>query len=233
MSYIVPAPDPVILPTSDGHEFPVRRIYLIGRNYAAHAREMGHDPDREEPFFFTKWPDTIVVGGGKIAYPPKTSDYQFEAELVVALNKGGTNIAASAAQDLIYGYAVGLDMTRRDLQKVAKNLGRPWDYGKNVDQSCPISMLHPVTEIGHPQNGAIWLDQNGARKQDGDLDQLIWSVPEIISILSEHYTLVPGDIIFTGTPAGVGPVVPGDKVVVHVDGLTDLSVEIVLIRNPN
>lgn len=226
MAHVVPAENPVLLPTSDGNEFPVRRIYLIGRNYAEHAREMGHDPDREEPFFFTKWPNTIVVGGGKIKYPPKTANYHFEAELVAALGKGGTDVAVKDALDLVYGYGVGLDMTRRDLQQVAKGLGRPWDYGKNVDESCPMTQIHPVAEVGHLETGALWLEQNGERKQETDLNQLIWSVPEMISILSEHYTLAPGDLIFTGTPAGVGPVKPGDKLHVHIDGLTDLHVEI-------
>lgn len=227
MTNVVPVSQPVSLPTSDGNEYPVRRIYLIGRNYEAHAREMGHDPNREAPFFFTKWANTIVVGDGEIAYPPMTKDYHFEAELVVALSAGGTNIAVSAALDMVYGYAVGLDMTRRDLQKIAKESGRPWDYGKNVDESSPIAMLHPVSEVGHPEKAAMWLDVNGDRKQETNLDQMIWSVPEMISILSEHYTLAPGDLIFTGTPAGVGPVVQGDKISVHIDGLTDLNVEVV------
>lgn len=227
MSLVFAAPATVVVPVSDGSLYPVRRVYLVGRNYADHAREMGFDPDREPPFFFTKWADTVMANPKEIAYPPKTQNYHFEAELVVALGKGGRDISADEAAGHIFGYATGLDMTRRDLQIAAREKGRPWDTGKNVDQSAPIGTLHPLAETGELREGAIWLEVNGERRQAGDLDQLIWSVAEMIAILSELYELAPGDLIYTGTPAGVGPVVPGDRIRVHVDGLTDLDLKIV------
>ncbi len=205
--------------------FPVRRVYCIGRNYAAHAIEMGHDPDKEPPFFFQKAPDNIIFGD--FPYPPESSDVQFEIELVVALSKGGRNIPVETALDHVYGYAVGLDMTRRDLQGEAKKLGRPWEIGKSFDQSAPCTPLVPVSRIGHPSEGAIWLKVNGEVKQQGDLNQMIWKTAEMISILSRYDELMPGDVIMTGTPAGVGPIVRGDVMHGHVAGVGDLQVTVV------
>jgi fumarylpyruvate hydrolase len=215
-----------LAPTADGSSFPVRRIYCVGRNYAAHAREMGKDPDREPPFFFTKWPDTVTPSGTTIVYPSQTKDYQFEAELVVAIGKGGRNIAVEAALDHVYGYATGLDMTRRDLQAAAKDLGRPWSPGKNVEQSAPLGLIHPAAEVGHPTAGLIQLTVNGQVKQTGDLADLIWPVADVIAFASSLWDLAPGDLIYTGTPAGVGPVVPGDVLVVSIQGLSDTTITI-------
>jgi len=206
--------------------FPVRRIFCVGRNYAAHAREMGRDPDREPPFFFTKWAETMVPDGATIPYPPATSDFHYEAELVVAIGKSGREIPAEAALDHVYGYAAGLDMTRRDLQLQARDQGRPWDTGKNVEASSPLGPIHPASEVGHPASGALRLTVNGTVKQQADLSELIWPVADIIAFLSGLYRLEPGDLIFTGTPAGVGPVVTGDRLVVTIDGLSPLRVEI-------
>lgn len=216
---------PVIAATADGNGFPVRRVFCIGRNYAAHAAEMGGNPDREPPFFFTKWAETVVPGGA-IAYPPETQDYQFEAELVVAIGKPGRNIAPEAALDHVYGYAAGLDMTRRDLQVAARDKGRPWDIGKNVEQAAPLGLIHPAAVIGHPGKGAITLHQNGERKQSGDLSDMIWPVADVIAYISRFYRLEAGDLIYTGTPSGVGPVVPGDRLDVDIAGVGTLSVTI-------
>ncbi|WP_314372566.1 fumarylacetoacetate hydrolase family protein [Sphingomonas paucimobilis] len=218
--------DPVIVPTADGNAFPVRRVFCIGRNYAAHAREMGRDPDREPPFFFTKWAETVVPTGSTIAYPPETANFHYEAELVVAIGKGGRSISEGAVSDHIYGYATGLDMTRRDLQLEAREKGRPWDTGKNVEQSSPLGLIHSVAEVGHPASGRITLTVNGAVKQDADLDELIWSVPETVAYVSRFYRLEPGDLIYTGTPAGVGAVVEGDVIAVTIEGLSDCVVTI-------
>ena len=204
--------------------FPVRRIYCVGRNYAAHAREMGADPTREEPFFFTKPADAIVLDGATLPYPPATRNLHHEIELVVALKGGGANVPADQALALVYGYAVGLDMTRRDLQNAAKAAGKPWDMGKGFDRSAPITAIRPAAAIGHPSNGAVWLKVNGAMKQTGDLSDLIWSVPETIAYLSGLVELAPGDLIFTGTPEGVGPVVAGDLLEGHIDGVGDLTI---------
>ncbi|MDG3041600.1 fumarylacetoacetate hydrolase family protein [Roseicyclus marinus] len=204
---------------------PIRRVYCIGRNYAAHAVEMGHDPDKEPPFFFQKNPDNVTFGD--FPYPVETSDVHHEVELVVALSKGGTNIPVETALDHVFGYAVGLDMTRRDLQGEAKKLGRPWEIGKAVEKSAPCSPLVPADRIGHPASGAIWLKVNGEMRQEGDLNQMLWKVPEMISILSRYFTLQPGDVIMTGTPAGVGPVVKGDVMQAHVEGVGDLVVTVV------
>ncbi len=206
--------------------FPVHRIYCVGRNYAAHAVEMGHDPDKAPPFFFQKNPDNLVTTG-KFPYPPATSDVHHEIEMVVALAKGGTDIAPDAALDCVYGYAVGLDMTRRDLQGKAKEMGRPWEVGKAFEASAPCSPLVPASAIGHPSAGAIWLDVNGERRQTGDLNQMIWKVPEMISYLSGLFTLAPGDLIFSGTPSGVAAVRRGDRLAGHVDGVGDLNVVVV------
>lgn len=203
---------------------PIRRIYCVGRNYAAHAVEMGSDPDREPPFFFAKPADAIVAGGGKIPYPPLTEDLQHEMELVVVLGSGGRDIPMEQAFDHVFGYAAGLDMTRRDLQAEAKKTGRPWDMGKGFDYSAPCSPVRPASEIGHPAEGAIWLKVNGATRQSGDLNQQIWKVEEAIAYLSRFVALAAGDLIFTGTPAGVGRVVRGDRLEGHIDRVGDISV---------
>jgi fumarylpyruvate hydrolase len=206
--------------------FPVHRIYCVGRNYAAHAVEMGHDPDKEPPFFFQKNPDNLVTSG-EFPYPPATSDVHHEIEMVVALARGGRDIAIEKALSCVYGYAVGLDMTRRDLQAKAKDTGRPWEVGKAFEASAPCSELVPASAIGHPSAGAIWLDVNGVRRQTGDLNQMIWKVPEMISYLSGLFTLAPGDLIFSGTPSGVAAVNRGDRLKGRVDGVGDLDVVVV------
>ena len=204
--------------------FPVRRVYCVGRNYAAHAREMGHDPDREPPFFFAKPSDSIVPDGGDVAYPVATKNLHPEIELVVALGKGGWNIPVGEANDCIYGYGVGLDLTRRDMQGVAKDMGRPWDLSKGFDNAAPMTAIRPVTETGILETGAITLTVNGAPRQQGDLADMIWNVPETINYLSGLIELKPGDLIFTGTPEGVAAIERGDVLVGHVDGLDDLHV---------
>ena len=205
--------------------FPVDRIFCIGRNYAAHAVEMGHDPDKEPPFFFMKSADCLALGGA-FPYPPKTADVHHEIELVVALGLGGTGIAVGDALGHVYGYAVGLDMTRRDLQGEAKKLGRPWEVGKSFASSAPCSPLMPAARIGHPAAGAVTLDVNGERRQDGDLSQMIWKVPEMIAILSNYFELRPGDLIMTGTPAGVGAVARGDVLHGRIEGVGELTVRV-------
>jgi len=211
--------------------FPVRRIYCIGRNYAAHAREMGSDPTREPPFFFQKPSDAIQnVAPGTIGdhpYPTLTKNYHYECELVAALNKGGRNIPQDRALECVYAYAVGLDMTRRDLQRAMGDEKKPWEIGKSFDRSAPIGPLHPALAAAPLDKGAIWLKVNGVTKQDANLNQMIWSVAEQISKLSEAFELMPGDIIFSGTPENVGPVVKGDVVECHIDGLPNMSVKIV------
>ena len=206
--------------------FPVRRIFCVGRNYAAHAREMGKDPEREAPFFFTKPADAVVDTGSPIPYPPETTNFHYEIELVVAIGRGGTGIGKNSALDHVWGYGVGIDLTRRDLQQVAKDMGRPWDLGKGFDRSAPCAPLYPVAESGHLATGRIWLSVNSRIEQDGDLDELIWSVPEVISILSNSVTLAAGDLIYTGTPAGVGPVVAGDHIQGGIDGLGEIQIDI-------
>jgi fumarylpyruvate hydrolase len=203
--------------------FPVARVYCVGRNYAEHSREMGHDPDREPPFFFMK-PADAVVPPGRLPFPGRTQELHHEVELVVALGEGGSDIPEERALDHVFGYAVGLDMTRRDLQAAAKEARRPWDMAKGFDQSAPTGPIRPAAEIGHPARGAVWLRINGQPRQEGDLAQQIWSVPETISYLSTLVTLRPGDLIMTGTPKGVGPVEPGDRLEGHIDGVGDLSV---------
>ncbi len=204
--------------------FPVGRIYCVGRNYADHAREMGHDPDREPPFFFMKAANSVVQNNATLDYPVGTKDVHHEIELVVAIGKGGKNIPVERALDHVWGYGVGLDMTRRDLQGEAKKMGRPWEMGKSFDESAPVTALRPAAEIGHPGKGSIKLEVNGKVTQNGDLAMQIWSVPEQISYLSRLITLQPGDLIFSGTPAGVGPVKPGDKLVGKVDGVGELVI---------
>ena len=211
--------------------FPVRRIYCIGRNYAAHAIEMGSDPSREPPFFFQKPTDAIqVVPPGMVAdhpYPTLTKNYHYEVELVAALAKGGRNIPINQALDCVYGYALGLDMTRRDLQRGMGDQKKPWEIGKSFDRSAPIGPIHKVAQTGHYTQGAIWLKVNGQVKQQATLNHMIWSVAEQISKLSEAFELFPGDIIYSGTPENVGPVVKGDVIDCHIDGLPELSVKIV------
>ncbi len=224
MTLTFPQTPPVLAPTTTGARFPVRRLFCIGRNYAAHAREMGQNPDREPPFFFTAWAETVVPGG-VIAYPQSTADYHHEVELVVAIGRSGRDLRVDQALDLVWGYAIGLDMTRRDLQQVAKDGGRPWDVAKNVEQSKPLGPIHPAAGFD-PGAGAIALSVNGQPRQAGDLSDMIWSVPEVIAHISTFYRLEPGDLIFTGTPAGVGPVVQGDTVVATIEGLGDLTVVI-------
>lgn len=204
--------------------FPVRRIYCVGRNYAAHAREMGHDPDREPPFFFAKPADSIVPNGGDVAYPVATKNLHPEIELVVALGQGGWNIPVADANDCIYGYGVGLDLTRRDMQGVAKDMGRPWDLSKGFDNAAPMTAIRPVSDTGILETGAITLTVNGAPRQKGDLADMIWNVPETINYLSGLIELKPGDLIFTGTPEGVAAIERSDVLVGHVDGLDDLHI---------
>ena len=228
MRYVIDPPVQAAVPVAGTDAaFPVRRVYCVGRNYAAHAREMGHDPDREPPFFFMKPADALLVGGADMPYPVATADLHHEIEMVVALGKGGRDVPVEAANGLIWGYGVGLDMTRRDIQGEAKKLGRPWDMGKGFDKSAPIAALHPVTETGVIEDAGIWLDVNGVRRQSSTLKALIWSIPETISYLSGLVELHPGDLIFTGTPEGVAAVGRGDVLHAHVDGLTDLEVRIV------
>ena len=206
--------------------FKVGRIFCVGRNYADHAKEMGSDPDREPPFFFMKMTDALVPGGGDVAYPPSTANLQHEVELVVAVGLGGSSISPQSAVDHIYGFAVGLDLTRRDLQSDAKKHGRPWDFGKSFEQAAPISEITKISDCGLMNEGAISLAVNSEIKQIGDLKDMIWSTPEIIAYLSDYYRLYPGDLIFTGTPAGVGRIERGDNLVARIDGLSDLAIRI-------
>lgn len=206
--------------------FPVRRVYCVGRNYAEHAREMGHDPTREAPFFFQK-PSDALDQSGKFPYPPGSSDVQHEVELIVFIGQGGRNIPVDQALSHVFGYGVGLDMTRRDLQQQAKAAGRPWEVGKAFDHSAPCSMVMPASTVGHPGEGRIWLRRNAAIVQDGDLRQQIWKVPEVIAYLSSLFELVPGDVIMTGTPAGVGPVAVGDVLVAGIENVAELRVDVV------
>ncbi len=210
----------------DDARFPVHRVFCVGRNYADHAREMGHDPDREAPFFFSKPPEAVVAPGAPVPYPAATRDLHHEVELVVALSGGGRDIPADQAQALIHGYAVGIDLTRRDLQAEAKKLGRPWDSAKAFAASAPCSEVAPAARIGHPARGHITLSVNGELRQAGDLGQMIWKTPEIIAALSRLWTLQPGDLIFTGTPAGVGPLQPDDRVACEIEGVGRLQTEI-------
>lgn len=214
-----PSVTPSVAVADSDDRIPVRRIFCIGRNYAAHAREMGKDPDRDPPFFFLKPADAVVEDGATIPYPPQTENFHFEAELVAVIGTGGVDIPEDRALDHVWGYGVGNDLTRRDLQLKAREQGRPWDLGKGFDNSAPIAPIHPVSAVGHPSKGAIKLTVNGEVKQEADLSELIWSVPEMISILSQSFALKPGDLIMTGTPAGVGPLQPGDTCVVEVEGL--------------
>lgn len=226
MTLLFDPPAPVLAPTEDGDFLPVRRIFCVGRNYAEHAREMGFDPEREPPFFFTKWPETIVHDKGEIPYPQSTSNFHHEVELVVAIGKSGRNIPVEEALGFVWGYGVGLDMTRRDLQMDARGKGRPWDTGKNVEYSSPLGLLRPAAEFGDATKGNICLKVNGEVTQNADLGDLIWPVVDIISFLSSLYRLEPGDLIYTGTPAGVGAVVEGDEMIASIEGLAPLSVRV-------
>ncbi|HET6629905.1 MAG TPA: fumarylacetoacetate hydrolase family protein [Woeseiaceae bacterium] len=220
-----PAPVTAAVKGSD-LAFPVHRIYCVGRNYAAHAREMGADPEREPPFFFSKPADALVPNGATIPYPPRTANLHHEIELVVAIGKAGRNIAAAAAEAHVFGYAVGIDLTRRDLQQAAKEQGRPWDTAKGFDRSAPMTDVFPAEGFGHPRRGAIRLAVDGDLRQQADIADLTWSVPEIIAELSTLFELQPGDLIFTGTPAGVGPVEPGQTLVGYIEGLEELRTTI-------
>ncbi len=228
MSYaFTPPRAPTVAIAGDDALFPVHRIYCVGRNYAAHAREMGAAPEREPPFFFTKPADAVVASGARIPYPPATENFHHEIELVVGLGEGGAAIDEAKALDCVFGYGVGIDLTRRDLQLAAREKGRPWDTGKAFDRSAPIAPLHRVQEVGHPAAGAIWLAVTGEVWQKGDIGDLIWNVAEVIAVLSRQFELRPGDLIFTGTPAGVGPLVAGDEVTGGIEGLSEIAVVIV------
>lgn len=221
---IDPPPVSSVLIKGSAQKFPVRRIYCVGRNYAAHAKEMGKDPEREPPFFFQKPADALVDDGGVVPYPPQTKNMHHEIEWVVAIGRGGRNIAIRDANSHVFGYSVGIDLTRRDLQNAAKDLGRPWEWGKSFDHSAPCAALVTAAEIGHPQAGRIWLSVNGAMRQQGDIADLIWSVPEVIAEISASMSLEPGDLIYTGTPAGVGAVTVGDVLEGGVDGVADIKI---------
>jgi fumarylpyruvate hydrolase len=228
MEFVIQAPPvPTLAVEGEKGRYPVYRIFCVGRNYAEHAREMGHDPNREPPFFFMKPASAIVTDNADFPYPSATKDVHHEMELVVAIGKGGANIPSAEALDHVYGYAVGLDMTRRDLQGEAKKMGRPWDTGKAFDHSAPCSAVVPVAKIGHPAKGKIWLKVNGETRQEGDLSQLIWNIPDTIAYLSTLFTLAPGDLIYSGTPAGVGPVKKGDTLEGGVDGVGTIKVKVV------
>ena len=223
---VLPAIEPTLLPVVGGGFFPVRRIYCVGRNYVAHIREMKESDERNPPFFFQKPRDSIVLNDSVVPYPPETENFQFEVELVVAIGSSGWNIDANAGLDHVWGYAVGIDLTRRDRQHDARDMRLPWEVGKSFDDSAPCGPLLPVSCIGHPGTGTIELYVNGHKRQCGNLKDMIWTVPEIIAQLSLQVILRPGDLIFTGTPAGVGPVVPGDRIEAHVDGLIPLTITI-------
>ena len=226
MAYAIPLWTPPALPIAGSNDsFPVRRIFCVGRNYAEHQKEMGGD-GREQPFFFIKTEFALIPRGGEVHYPAKTANYHYETELVVALSRGGRRIDAKRANDHVFGYAVGFDMTRRDLQQWGKDHGRPWDFGKNFDESAPCSELIPAGKIGHPSKGAIWLKVNGKERQRADLGDMIWSVPEQIAYLSEYYTLEPGDLIYTGTPAGVGAVQAGDRLEGSIEGVGTVTLQL-------
>jgi fumarylpyruvate hydrolase len=225
---ITPPATPSLAIFGSSARFPIRRVFCVGRNYATHAREMGSDPDREPPFFFTKPADAVVPAEGALPYPPATQDLHHEIELVVALRAGGADIPADEALSKVWGYGVGLDLTRRDLQAVAKEAGRPWDMAKGFDASAPCTPLRPVSAFGHPgEDACIRFTVNGDVRQDGCLNEMIWPIADIISHLSRLVTLAPGDLIFTGTPGGVGALQPGDRVHGEVAGVDEFDLEIV------
>lgn len=218
---------PAVAVAGSDYHFAVHRIYCVGRNYAAHAREMGNDPDREPPFFFTKPADAVVANGANIPYPPRTRNLHHEVELVIALGAGGHNVSVADAGGLVFGYAVGNDLTRRDLQQAARDERRPWDTSKGFDHSAPLTAIHQAHGATPLASGAIWLKVNGELRQIGDLADMIWSVPEIIAELSALFTLQPGDLVFTGTPAGVAAVQPGDTIEAGIEGVDTLINKIV------
>lgn len=225
--YVFPPAEPASVAIAGSTaRFPVRRIFCVGRNYAAHTIEMGGDPEREAPFFFTKPADAVVDSGARIPYPPLTSDVHHEIELVVAIGKAGFDIPEAATFDHVWGYGVGIDLTRRDLQGEAKKAGRPWDWGKAFDNSAPCAPLHPKSGTDHPRSGRIWLAVNGKIRQDADLSELVWNVAEIVSICSRSMELRPGDLIYTGTPAGVGPVARGDLITGGIAGLGEIELRV-------
>lgn len=226
-TYAIQLPKIVALPISESQElFPVRRVYCVGRNYAAHAIEMGHDPNRESPFFFQKNPNNLDPSG-EFPYPPNSNDVHYEAEVAVMLKSGGINIPINQALDNVYGYALSLDMTRRDLQATQKKLGQPWEIGKAFERSAPVGPIHPIKKTGHLNKGAITLKVNGDLKQEGDLNHMIWKIPEMISYLSNYFELAAGDVILSGTPAGVGRIVKGDVMEVEAEGLGNLRVVVI------
>jgi fumarylpyruvate hydrolase len=230
MEYVISSWDIPSLPIAGSNaRFPVRRIFCVGRNYVEHQKEMGGD-GREQPFFFTKSAHDLVPlnagQAGAVHYPPMTSNYHWETEMVAVMGSGGYKIPAAKANEHIWGYAIGLDMTRRDLQQVGKDKGRPWTFGKDFDQAAPVGPITPASKIGHPTKGKLWLKVNGALRQNSDIDQMIWSVPEQIAFLTQYYTLEAGDLIMTGTPAGVGAAKPGDELVAGIEGLGELQVKI-------
>jgi fumarylpyruvate hydrolase len=228
MNFVFPAPEtPSVEIVGDSKRFPVRRIFCVGRNYGEHTREMGFDPDREPPFFFTKPADAIVGGNESVVYPPLTKNLHYEGELVLAIGKAGADIPATAARDHIYGYAIGNDLTRRDLQLVARDKGRPWDWGKAFDRSAVCGPIHKASAVNHIDSGKIKTSVNGVVKQSADISDLIWPVPDIIAFLSASVEIKPGDLVYTGTPAGVGPLVAGDVCVVMIEGLGQVSTTIV------
>jgi fumarylpyruvate hydrolase len=223
---VIPEPIRPTIPVKGGGTFPVRRVYCIGRNYAAHAIEMGHDPDREPPFFFQKNAENLDASG-QFPYPAMSEDVHHEMEMVVALKSGGRDISLDDALDHVFGYGIGLDMTRRDLQGQMKKMGRPWEIGKAFERSAPVGPLYAVAEIGHLDHGRIALSVNGEIRQEGDLNQMIWKVPEMVAYLSQYYDIAAGDVIMSGTPAGVGPVQRGDMMIGTIQGLGELKVDVV------
>ena len=226
-TYVFPPVPQAAVPVRGGsQQYAVSRIFWVGRNYAAHAREMGFDPDREPPFYFNKTPLDLVMTGSTIPYPLGTKNYHYEMELVIAIGKPAFRVSPEEAQECVWGYACGLDMTRRDLQIKSREMGRPWDFGKDFENSAVMSPLVPASEIGPLSSGNIQLSVNGVLKQNADLKDLIWSVPEVISNLSEYYHLQPGDLIFTGTPEGVGAVQPGDTITGKIEGVGEIALSI-------
>lgn len=219
-------PQPSVPVHGTDQQFPVRRIYCIGRNYEKHVAEMGYDVKRSKPFYFAKPADAIVQSGATVAYPPLTDDLHHEIELVVAIGKQGSNVSVDEALDYVFGYAVGIDLTRRDLQRAAKEKARPWETAKGFDQSAPISAIHRAEDIGHPSSGRIWLAVNDEIRQDAGLNELIWNVSESVAELSTLFELAPGDLLYTGTPAGVGPLNPGDEVTGGIEGIDEIRITI-------
>ena len=227
--YVISMWDQPSVAVAGGAAYPVRHIYCVGRNYAEHAREMGTDPEREPPFFFMKGADSIVSSGAQIKYPSRTQDLHHEVELVVAIGASGTDISVSDASDAIFGYAVGVDLTRRDLQQSMKEKGRPWEIGKSFAQAAPVGEIQPAWNIGHPREGKISLSVNGEVRQEADIKDMIWGVDEVIAELSTYYKLEPGDLVFTGTPAGVSALTRGDSVSCVIDGLEPLEFSIATV----